>query len=236
MLDITPDLIRFLLLAVIGMILSCAVHEWAHAITAVKLGDDTPRRQGRLTLNPMAHIDPIGTVLMPAIGALMGFIFGYARPVEFIPSRLTRRFTIRTGVLLVAIAGPLSNLVLAFLCGGLLKLIPTLTHPSIYMESDIAHTFGALLFTGIWLNIVLCLFNFLPVYPLDGSKILEGVLPLRYHGALEWMQRNAMLMMILVFLVGARLLSGPMGALLGVVLSVFRLTNIEIIPFFEYLR
>jgi Zn-dependent protease len=231
---LTPERIRFMLLAVVAMILCSAVHEWAHAFTAVKLGDDTPARQGRLTLNPLVHIDPIGTILMPAFGALVGFLFGYARPVQFNPVRLTRRFSMRTGVMLVALAGPVSNLILAFVCGGLLKLLPAVTRPDLYVHSDVGNMLGALLFTGIWLNIVLFLFNFLPVYPLDGSKILEGILPRRHHGILEWMQQNSMLTMLLVFFVGVRLLQAPMGALLRLVLGVFHLGGSEIAPFLAY--
>ena len=223
MFDLSPERLRFMLLAVIVMILSAAVHEWAHAFTAVKLGDDTPIRQGRLTLNPMVHIDPIGTIVMPAIGAMFGFLFGYAKPVEFSPVKLTRKLTMRTGVLLVAVAGPLSNLVLAFLCGGILRIISAVAGPEFFDGSTLGAMVAALLFAAIWLNVVLFLFNLLPIYPLDGSKILEGVLPRRHHHILEVMQRNSLLIMALILLVGIRFLSVPILGLIGVVIDVYGL-------------
>ncbi len=226
--ELTPERIRFILMAVIGMILSSAVHEWAHAFTAYKLGDDTAARQGRMTLNPLAHIDPIGTIVMPAVGAMMGFIFGYAKPVPFNPAKFTRKIPMNKGTMLVALAGPMSNLILAILCAAILKIILVATSPDIYQTSDFAHMVGALLFTGIWLNVILFIFNFLPVYPLDGSKILEGVLPRRYHHILEFMQRNSMLIMLLIFLVGFRLLARPMLALTGLILDMFQLSGVPI--------
>ena len=94
---------------VIVLLLSLSVHEWAHAISAFRLGDDTAYRQGRLTLNPLAHIDPVGTLLLP----LLGVPFGWARPVPVNPARFRRDVHMRTGMMLTAAAGPASNLVLA---------------------------------------------------------------------------------------------------------------------------
>lgn len=231
--DLSPERIQFILLAVVGMILCSAVHEWAHAFTAVKLGDQTPARHGRLTLNPMAHIDPIGTIVMPAVGAAMGFLFGYAKPVPFSPHQLTRRVSMKTGVLLVAMAGPVSNLILAFLCAGLLKLVPMVTTPGVFAENEIAHMVGALLFVGIWLNIVLFIFNFLPIYPLDGSKILEGILPRRHHRILEILRDNSLLVMLFIFAFGLTLLQRPIIGLLRFILDLFSLHR-EIGPFLQY--
>src|SRR5689334_23219884 len=96
----------------IPLILSLTVHEWAHAYSAFRLGDDTASRQGRLTLNPIPHIDPIGTILCP----LLGIPFGWAKPVPVNPLRFNRGVSMRTGMMITAAAGPLSNLVLAVLC------------------------------------------------------------------------------------------------------------------------
>jgi Zn-dependent protease len=213
--ELTPEALQGALLVVVAMVLSSAVHEWAHAFTAVRLGDETPRRQGRLTLNPIVHIDPIGTLLMPAFGALVGFLVGYARPVEFMPTNFTRRFTMRTSIAIVALAGPLSNLVLAFACAGALRGLVEVAGPA---PGDVAQAFMALLRVGVILNVVLCLFNFLPVYPLDGSKILEAVLPRRLSGVADFLRDNQLFVMMLVFLVGARFLVGPVLALSGLIM------------------
>ena len=101
------------LMRLIPLVLSLSVHEWAHAWSAHRLGDDTAQRQGRLTLNPISHIDPIGTILMPLFSPIP---FGWARPVPFNPANFTRNIQMRVGVMIVAAAGPLSNLVLAILC------------------------------------------------------------------------------------------------------------------------
>jgi Zn-dependent protease len=223
MFDFSPERLQFVLLAVVTMILSSAVHEWAHAFTAVKLGDDTPARQGRLTLNPIVHIDVIGTILMPAIGAMVGFLFGYAKPVQFLPHRLTRKVSMRVGTALIALAGPVSNLILAFLCAGILKVIVTVAGPGVFAESDVANMAGALLFTAVWLNIVLFVFNFLPVYPLDGEKILAGVLPRRFDPVLETLRQHSMLVMLFIFFIGVRFLAGPIIALVRLVLRIFQL-------------
>lgn len=218
-----PDTLQKILLVVTAMVFSGTVHEWAHAFVAYKLGDDTAARHGRLTLNPTSHIDPIGTLLMPAFGAYVGFIFGYMKPVPFNPVRFTRRFSMKTGTLLVAAAGPFSNLVLAFVCAGLLKLMLVLGGPSLLADNDFAYMMWRLLSVGVWLNAVLAIFNLLPIYPLDGSKILEGILPRQYHKHLEFIQQNSLFFMIAIFAVGARFLSAPVGAIVGGLFKLFQL-------------
>jgi Zn-dependent protease len=131
-------------------------HEFAHAWTAVRLGDDTPREQGRLTLNPLAHVDWLGTVILPAVTSLLGAGFlGWGRPVATDPSRLKGGWN---GLALVALAGPASNVLMALLLG----LIATLVSPS-YADVAVRATL---------LSLYLALFNLLPVPPLDGSKLL----------------------------------------------------------------
>src|SRR5512142_2218234 len=113
----------------IPLLLSLTVHEFAHAWSAARLGDDTGARAGRLTLNPLAHIDPIGTILLP----LLGIPFGWARPVPVDPSRFRRTVKMRTGVMLTAAAGPLSNVILAVVCtvgyGLALRFMPEVALP-----------------------------------------------------------------------------------------------------------
>jgi len=134
------------------------VHEFAHAATAVALGDDTPRWQGRYTLNPMAHIDPMGAILVLFAG------FGWARPVQWNPSRIN--IDRRLGTILVAVAGPLSNLLLAVI--GAFVVRATQTGSSFIFD---------FFYNFMGINVALFVFNLIPVPPLDGSHILFALLP-----------------------------------------------------------
>ena len=147
--------------------LSLSVHEWAHARSAYALGDDTAKAMGRMTLDPTAHIDPVGTFLLP----LLGVPFGWARPVPVNPARFRRDVSMSFGMMVTAAAGPISNFVLAGLAIGawavLLVVSPVLAYG----------TLGDLLQRLIELNIILGTFNLLPVPPLDGSRIVNHFLP-----------------------------------------------------------
>jgi Zn-dependent protease len=134
-------------------------HEFAHAWTAVKLGDDTPRRDGRVTLNPMAHVDWLGTVILPGLTSLLsGGFLGWGRPVMTNPYKLRGGLN---GLALVAMAGPISNVIFAVVLGGV--AVMTVSTAPIVAE------FAA---RGVWLSLYLAIFNMLPVPPLDGSKLL----------------------------------------------------------------
>lgn len=134
-------------------------HEFAHAWTATRLGDDTPAREGRLTLNPLAHVDWLGTVLLPALTSLFGAGFlGWGRPVASDVSKLKGGWN---GLALVALAGPASNVILAVLLGGMVRL----GGASLGAAADVA-------VKATLLSLYLALFNLLPVPPLDGSKLL----------------------------------------------------------------
>jgi Zn-dependent protease len=136
-----------------------APHEFSHAWVATKLGDDTPRLQGRVTLNPLAHVDKIGTLLLPAVTSLLGYGFlGWGKPVYTQTSKLRGGLN---GLLLVALAGPASNVVLAVI----LAILATALRP-------VSHPLAAFLIHGVWLSLYLAIFNMLPVPPLDGSKML----------------------------------------------------------------
>jgi len=149
--------------------LSLSVHEWAHARVAFRLGDDTAERQGRMTLNPLKHIDPIGTLLLP----LMGVPFGWARPVPIDPRRFDPSVPLATGVALTAAAGPLSNFALSALAIALLAAIARFSPDAIAGHSLTVQ----LLYLFALINAALGLFNLFPIVPLDGSRIAAALVP-----------------------------------------------------------
>jgi len=171
--------------AVLSLAIAFAVHEFAHAFMAWKFGDDTAKNQGRLTLNPIRHLDPIGTILILVIG------FGWARPVP------VNRFFFknpRLGGILVSAAGPISNFVLAFL--GYLALFTLIISTG---ESAFAITLEEFLQVFIGLNLVLFLFNLLPFPPLDGYRILEDLAPGGLRAKMtQYEQYGSLIFLILV--------------------------------------
>ena len=160
----------------IPVLLSLTVHEWAHAWAAWRLGDDTAKMLGRLSLNPVDHIDPIGTLLLP----LIGVPFGWAKPVPINPVRFRPGISMPFGVLLTAAAGPISNLLLAAtscaLLFGLTRLQP---EPDTGLNERIFSTISQLLHSLVLINVLLALFNLLPIPPLDGSRIVDAIMPAR---------------------------------------------------------
>lgn len=144
---------------IIAFLVAIIVHEAAHAWMADRLGDPTPRLTGRLSLNPLAHIDLYGTVLFPLFLIIMGspIVFGWAKPVRFDPFNLKNP---RRDAALISLAGPLSNLTLATILGIFIRIVSI-----------------ELLYPIIILNVVLAIFNLIPIHPLDGGKILIGLLP-----------------------------------------------------------
>lgn len=180
--------IESLILALPGVIVAMTFHEFAHAWVATKLGDDTPRRQGRLNLNPMNHIDPVGLLSLLLLG------FGWGKPVQINTRNIDSKYSLSKAEALVAIAGPLMNIIIAFISllisYILLLTIDTLTKPIqilIIILQSIA-----------FVNLSLGVFNLIPVYPLDGSKVLSHFLPYR---AKEWMMQNQFMLTIILFLV-----------------------------------
>jgi len=176
-------LARNLAFALIPMILSLSVHEYAHAWSATKLGDPTARDAGRLTLNPTAHIDPWGTLFIPALSVLMGGIafIGWARPTPFRSDRFRPGINRRFGAALVAAAGPLSNLILATLSIATIALLARTHLPLFHEVQDgdrfVPEPFPAvrLLISMFSLNLALAFFNLLPIPPLDGHRLLPPV-------------------------------------------------------------
>lgn len=164
----------------IGFLFCIIIHECAHGLMAYWLGDDTAMRLGRITLDPIPHIDPWMSVLMPAILYLStngAFVFGGAKPVPVVASRLRNP---RRGMMLVAWAGPVSNILLAIGFGLLLNLIPMAKRYNLHFGSNCEE----ILYGIIVINLTLACFNLIPIPPLDGSRILAGVLPARQAEAL----------------------------------------------------
>ena len=161
---------------IVALLLAIDIHEFSHAWAAEYLGDPTPRLQGRLTLNPLAHLDPIGTIMLILVH------FGWGKPVQFDPFNLRHP---RRDSALISLSGPTSNILLAIACSLLLRLpVPII----------IAAFIGQLLV----FNIILAIFNLVPIHPLDGFKIVEGVLP--EQQAHEWHELERYGMIFLIFL------------------------------------
>lgn len=157
----------------LALVLSISIHEFAHALVAELQGDPTARYMGRLTLNPVAHFDPMGA-LMILVSAISGFGFGWGKPVPVNPRNL--RSGPRVGMGIVAAAGPLSNVLLAMLFA-----VPFRLHLAL------PGLLGSLLHTVIWVNIGLAIFNLIPLFPLDGYSVLRGVLAtIRAAWAYRW--------------------------------------------------
>lgn len=179
----------------VPVLFSIVVHEVSHGWVAQKLGDNTAAAMGRLTLNPLNHVDILGTVILPLIGIVMGgFVFGWAKPVPVNPYNFYQHINIRKGMMWVALAGPVSNLVLAFL-GGFLLVAAQQFFPSDFV------VFLASAF--VWINIYLALFNLIPIPPLDGSKILMGILPpYRFDEFFLRMERFGFFILIALLMTG----------------------------------
>jgi Zn-dependent protease len=179
-------------LFVIPIIVAITFHEAAHGFVALWCGDDTAKQAGRLTLNPIRHIDPFGTVILPLLLIFTaGFAFGYAKPVpvNFAALRHPRLDMVR-----VAAAGPAMNVVLAFVSVLLISTLGAL-------EGDTAALIGNLLLRSVELNMLLAIFNMLPIPPLDGGKVLAALLPGRAMQSYLHLERYGMLLLLLLLFV-----------------------------------
>jgi Zn-dependent protease len=213
-----PASLPHLVAGLIPLLLSLSVHEYSHAWAASRLGDDTAERAGRFTLNPLAHIDPLGTVILPLVLAFSGsgFMFGWAKPVPVDPTRFRRDVHMGRGMAWTAAAGPLSNVVLAVfaavVAGLLIRYAPETLEPG----SGIRELVGSLLGT----NVVLALFNLIPVPPLDGSRIVDGYMPFRFRPQWERITALAPFLLLGVFFFGGRLIAGPSNYMMALLLKL----------------
>jgi Zn-dependent protease len=191
--------------------MSLSVHEAAHAWTADRLGDPTARLLGRVSLNPVVHIDPIGTLLLPLIAAASNLpIIGWAKPVPVNTSRLKHP---AQGFMIIAAAGPISNLLLAVLAGLLAQAFPAPTGlaSSPYLEP------GNMLYAAATINIFLALFNLIPIPPLDGGNVLAGLLPGSARAAFDTIRPFGFVILYVLMFTGiiSRLIGPPAFYLRG---------------------
>ena len=203
-----PDHLDVLVILIPVLMFALCFHEFAHALVAYILGDDTAKREGRLTLNPLAHLDPIGSLMILFVG------FGWAKPVPVNPMKLRDR---HYGMMKVAFAGPASNLLLAFLAGCLVRVVTAL-------EVPVDQTFSTVIYFFLYINIALSIFNLIPVAPLDGSQIFGAVIG-RKNPDLAWkLQMNGPKILLGVILFG--IITGY--SIIGAIITPF-------IKFFLYL-
>jgi Zn-dependent protease len=197
---------------VLPVIFAVTFHEAAHGFVAYRFGDDTAARAGRMTLNPLSHVDPFGTVLLPALLFISsGFLFGYAKPV---PVNFGRLHHPRRDMVLVALAGPVMNIVLALISSLLFFGVA-------WVPSSGTQLAAANLVHSVQLNAVLCVFNMLPFPPLDGGRVAVGILPRFLALPLARVEPYGMMILLLLFVVsyaGASLGLGfnLLGLLIGV--------------------
>ncbi len=179
---------------IIGFIVLSAIilHEYAHGWSANQLGDPTAKLAGRLSLNPIRHIDPVGTLLIPGILLTMRylgmnvFIFGWAKPV---PVNFSRLRDPKRDMMIVGMAGPLVNIVLAVFL-------------SLFLKLDISDRAYELMAVGIFVNLLLAIFNLIPVPPLDGSRLVMGLLPGRYAFYYSQLERYGIVIVVLLLMAG----------------------------------
>ncbi|KIG13160.1 peptidase M50 [Enhygromyxa salina] len=201
--DFSSETLMTVGLYLICLIISIAVHEYCHALVADRLGDPTPGREGRVSLNPIVHADPVGTLIMPIVAAFTAFpLLGWGRPVPTQPSLYTRKVSMRGGMALVAVAGPFGNLVLVLLVLGIAAVMALVT-------GDISRGMHTVLLTMLRLNVLLMMFNLLPLHPLDGGKILAAFLPARLEHVDDFLLRYGPWILLALVIFGGPLL-GPL--------------------------
>ncbi len=204
------------LIIVLGVILvSMTLHEVMHGFVAYWLGDDTAKAQGRLTLNPVRHIDPILTILLPLLLALSGGpIFGGAKPVPFNPTRLKYD---EWGTALVAIAGPLTNLLIAFISFGFLVILGSVE----ILHGAALSTTATTLLLSVQVNIGFFAFNMLPLPPLDGSRVLYALAPEFVRRGMEEMERLGIIIVFVVIVFANSFIVGYMRGVVDFFIQVF---------------
>ena len=198
-----PGALFALLASIPGVLVAITFHEFAHGYAAYKLGDNTAKNEGRLSLNPLDHLDPVGTLMLLFAG------FGWGKPVHVNPIQYTRKISMEKGEAIVSVAGPLTNmilaLVLALIYGALVKFASIE-----FLLSNVGNIIKVILASAISINIGLGVFNLIPLPPLDGSKIIMPFLP---YNAKQWFRSNEQIfyiIFVIIWITGiARLIITP---------------------------
>lgn len=200
------DMVTYIIIVIVVILLSMTLHEAMHAFVGYWLGDDTAKLQGRLTLNPVKHIDPFLTILLPLGLALVGApIFGGAKPVPFNPDRVRGG---EWGAALVALGGPVTNFVIAFVTFGIWSLLGA---PSV------ATTAGMILITAYTVNLGFFIFNMFPLPPLDGSRVIYAIAPDFVRSGMRFVERHGLIFVFAIVF----LFSGPIGTIITTLISFF---------------
>ncbi|TWP18104.1 site-2 protease family protein [TM7 phylum sp. oral taxon 352] len=208
-----------IIVVLIVILLSMTIHEAMHAFTGYALGDNTAKEEGRLTLNPIRHIDPVMTILLPLIMVVLHApVFGGAKPVPFNPNRV--RFG-DWGAALVALSGPITNLIIAFIAFGVGVFSGVINNAGAVQPM----IFGLIISTAVSVNLGFFVFNMLPIPPLDGSRVLYAVAPDSVRDIMQKIEQNGILLvMIIVVLfsdVIGQVMSGCIRAILRVFMNIF---------------
>jgi len=208
---------RLTVLIVFALVTAVTIHEFSHALVANSLGDSTARRLGRLSLNPMRHLDPGGALMMFIAG------FGWGKPVPVDPSQLSRG---NTDAALVAVAGPLSNLMFAFILaipfktGALVPASLSLDRAAHVMTGGLSDGVADILALVIFFNLLLGVFNLLPLAPLDGSRVLAGFVPKEHTAAYAKLQRSGPGLLVAIIMVDFALGFGVLWGIIGPVVRM----------------
>ena len=217
--DDPSGFVRLAALVALSLVVAVTIHEFSHALVANGLGDDTARRLGRLSLNPKRHLDPMGTVMMLVVG------FGWGKPVPVSQDRLAHG---PRGMTLVAAAGPLSNLILAFLLAipfkvGVLDWTPlSLNRIAHVMTGGFKEGISDILGLMIFFNLILAVFNLIPLAPLDGSKVVGGLIPRHQAAAYARLERNGPLILMAIIMMDYAFGFGILWRIIGPVVDSLR--------------
>lgn len=200
------QIITGILTSIFIVFCSMPIHEYAHALVATKLGDETPRLQGRLTLNPIAHVDWLGAAMILLVG------FGYAKPVQVNPRNFKNP---KSGMILTATAGPFSNLIMA----NIFMLLRNSAEAAFfkYAESDVLHAAALFFYYAAYINVIQVVFNLLPIPPLDGSRIASFFIPKKYYFSIMKYERYIIIGVFVLLMIGV--LDIPLRFLSGLLMN-----------------
>ena len=218
---LTLTLIQKIAVWVIPVLLAITLHEAAHAWAAYRCGDNTAKMLGRLSINPLRHVDPVGTLLIPILTGFISqfhFLFGWAKPVPIQWNKLRKH---RRDMAIVAAAGPIANIIMALLWAACIKT-GTLLHPQTSVIAQFMMLAGQ---AGVFINLILVCLNLLPVPPLDGSRIVASMLPPKYAAFYMRLEPFGFLILIMLLFLGvlSQLLGPPLSWSLHLISTLFNL-------------